>query len=142
MAGQPGRVLPRRAAATGNRADRAQAARTPWDRDALPSRLPRPPLARERDAVALSDFVADDHEIELALVEKGRDIGTDTELDLQPDPGVAGRELPKQGGERVQVEIFCRADADETAAVAAETMLGFLIQGKDAPRVRAGKVPG
>jgi hypothetical protein len=35
----------------------------------------------------------------------------------------------------VQVEIFCRADAHETAAVAAEAMLGFLIQSKDAPRV-------
>jgi len=35
----------------------------------------------------------------------------------------------------VQVEIFCRANAHETAAVAAEAMLGFLIQSKDAPRV-------
>ena len=35
----------------------------------------------------------------------------------------------------MQVEIFCRADADETAAVTAEAMLGFLIQSKDAPRV-------
>ena len=35
----------------------------------------------------------------------------------------------------MQVEIFCRADADEAAAVAAEAMLGFLIQSKDAPRV-------
>ena len=35
----------------------------------------------------------------------------------------------------MQVEIFCRADAHETAAVAAEAMLGFLIQSKDAPRV-------
>jgi hypothetical protein len=92
-----------------------------------PPRCPDPPLAGERDAVALSDFVADDHEIELALVEKGRDVGTDTELDLQPYRGVAGRELPKQRGERVQVEIFCRADADEAATVAAEAMLGFLI---------------
>jgi hypothetical protein len=69
-----------------------------------PPRCPHPPLAGQRDAVALSDFVADDHEIELALVEKGRDIGTDTELDLQPDRGVAGGELPKQGGERVQLQ--------------------------------------
>ena len=35
----------------------------------------------------------------------------------------------------MHVEIFCRADAHETAAVAAEAMLGFLIQSKDAPRV-------
>jgi hypothetical protein len=61
------------------------------------------------------------------LVEKGGDVGTDTELDLQPDCGIAGGELPKQRGQRVEIEILRRPDADEAAAVAAEAMLCFLI---------------
>jgi hypothetical protein len=52
-----------------------------------PSGSPDPPLAAQRDDVALPDFVADDHEIELALVEKGGDVGTDTELDCSLTAG-------------------------------------------------------
>jgi hypothetical protein len=43
--------------------------------------------------------------------------------------------LPKQRGQRVEIEILRRPDADEAAAVAAEAMLCFLIQGKDSLRV-------
>ena len=59
---------------------------------------PHTPFAAKRNTVALSDFVADDRKIELALVEMGRDVGTDAELDLQPDRGVASGELPEQRG--------------------------------------------
>ena len=35
----------------------------------------------------------------------------------------------------MEIEIFGGADADQAAAVAAQALLGLLVQGKDAPRV-------
>ena len=86
-------------------------------------------------SVTFADFTADDRDIELALVETRRDVGTDTEFDLQPDCGIAGRELPEQGRQNVEIEIVGCADPDWGVAIAAQTMLGFLVRREDAPRV-------
>ena len=73
--------------------------------------------------------------IELAGIEQGRDVGTDAELDLQPDGGIAGAELAEQRGQNMEIEIVGCADADQAAAVAPEPLLGLLEEGEDAPRI-------
>ncbi len=61
--------------------------------------------------------------------------GLDAELHLQPDGWVGPGELPKQGRQNVEIEIVGCAEADEICSIAAEPMLGLLMQGQDAPRV-------
>jgi hypothetical protein len=75
---------------------RAQAARLVGSETHRWSGRPDAPLAAERNANALHNFVGDNRQIELALVDKDGDVGTDAELDLHPDRRVAGGELPQQ----------------------------------------------
>jgi hypothetical protein len=103
-------------------------------RAASPIRPPRRAALGIARAVAFSDFITDNREIELALVQKDRDVGTYAEFRFAGLRGSGQRIVQattiKCGDRNTRVRR-----SDQAAAIATQAMLGLLIQGKYAPRV-------
>jgi glycosyltransferase involved in cell wall biosynthesis len=83
--------------------------------------------------LSFAKFLEEDRDIELALVEQRRDMGSDAEVDLNTNIRVTVRELRKEGRQHVHIEKLRRTDSHVPAST--QVLAGFLVEGEDTPRV-------